>query len=148
VGIDHDASRISQGTQAFRDLQNISFTQGSLSNLPADYPCDGIAMIDVMHYFDPETQAKLIQQAHRLLSPGGKLIIREVNPQGGVSSIWNRIYEKIATGIGFTRSEKKDLFFRTISGWTSLLEAGGFKVRSEPCTSFVFADILYICERT
>lgn len=162
IGIDHDAARIAQGSRAIQDLKNISLSKGTLADLSAEKSTEGspeksdetrisgIAIIDVMHYFDPDTQNTVLKQAHQLLSPGGTLIVREVDPQGGVVSSWNRIYEKLATGIGFTQTDvkSKGLFFRTIPGWTDLLESAGFKVRSEPCTSFLFADILYICERT
>jgi O-methyltransferase involved in polyketide biosynthesis len=108
----------------------------------------GIAMIDVMHYFPPEQQARLAREAFRLLEAGGTLIVREVDPDGGMVSAWNRLYEKIATGIGFTRAEKQGLHFRSRRGWEEMLEEAGFEVRSERCSSFLFADILYICQRT
>lgn len=104
-------------------------------------------MIDVMHYFDPETQEDLLKRVYHLMDPGGTLLVREVDPEGGLTSFWNRFYEKVATGIGFTQADKKGLHFRSRQGWEKLMETCGFKVKSERCSSFLFADILYICER-
>jgi ubiquinone/menaquinone biosynthesis C-methylase UbiE len=148
VGIDHDSERISLGLRATQDLPNIQLKEGSLTQPSQETQSySAVTMIDVMHYFDPRTQDSLIQNAYQLLERGGTLLVREVDPQAGLTSVWNRFYEKIATGIGFTRAEKSTLHFRTRSAWEDLMKKNGFQVRSERCSSFLFADILYICER-
>ncbi len=148
IGIDHDTHRVTLGSLAVQDLPNIHIQNGNISHLPkGTKPYSGIAMIDVMHYFDPPTQEELIQKAFDLLEPGGTLLVREVDPQSGIQSKWNRFYERMATRIGFTQSEKKELHFRTQSEWKELIQKSGFKVNSEPCSNLLFADILYTCER-
>ena len=107
----------------------------------------GIAMIDILHYLAPDAQAALINEAARVLEPGGILAVREVDSEGGVSAVWNRFYENVATRIGFTQSARTQLEFRSVSGWTSLLESAGFDVRSEPCGSPIFSDVLFIARR-
>jgi hypothetical protein len=105
-------------------------------------------MIDVLHYFPPPAQEELIRQAHRLLEPDGTLLVREVEPDAGPLSLWNRAYERIATGIGFTRAERQGLHFRSRGEWERLLRAEGFAVSSERCSSLLFADVLFVCRRT
>jgi len=146
LGVDHDVARVKLAQSAAQDLPRLKFAQGTMTTPPGG-KYQGIAMIDVMHYFDPETQRRLLTQAFQSLEPGGTLIVREVNPNGGMVSRWNRLYEKIATSIGFTRSDEQELYFRTREGWESLLSEIGFKVRSENCSSPLFADILYVCEK-
>jgi glycosyltransferase involved in cell wall biosynthesis len=150
LGIDHDQSRVNLATQATQDLLNLELKAGSLTDDPplGSHFYSGIAMIDVMHYFDPEAQEKLIQHAFHRLEKGGTLLIREVDPEGGLASKWNRFYEKLATGIGFTQAEKKGLYFRSRRDWEGLMKKNGFKVSSQRCSSFLFADILYVCERS
>jgi glycosyltransferase involved in cell wall biosynthesis/trans-aconitate methyltransferase len=149
VGIDHDSDRVSLGTKAIQNFPNVRLEAGNMARPPRPQkPYSGIAMIDVMHYFDPNTQESLLQQAFDLLEEGGTLLVREVNPDGGIASSWNRLYEKLATGIGFTQAEKKGLHFRSTQEWKKTMERAGFKVSSERCSSFLFADILYVCERT
>ncbi|MGZ6334156.1 MAG: methyltransferase domain-containing protein, partial [Bdellovibrionota bacterium] len=146
LGFDHDEDRVGLAREAARDLPNIDVRSGNMTEPPpGNY--SGIAMIDVMHYFEPETQKELARQAFERLDEGGRLIVREVDPSGGAASSFNRFYEKIATGIGFTRAEKKGLHFRTRMGWEELFRSQGFEVKSKPCSSFLFADILYVCER-
>jgi ubiquinone/menaquinone biosynthesis C-methylase UbiE len=148
IGIDHDENRVALANGATADLPNIRLEKGNMvTPSEQDLPFAGIAMIDVMHYFDPVTQEGLLRNAFRMLDPGGTLLVREVDPNGGLASKWNRLYEKLATGIGFTQAEKKGLHFRSRPGWETLMENAGFKVKSEPCSSFLFADILYTCQR-
>lgn len=148
LGIDHDQKRVSLATQATSDLNNIRLQAGNMASPPIkEKAFSGVSMIDVMHYFDPKTQEALLAQVFNLLESGGTLIVREVDPHGGLPSVWNRFYERIATWIGFTQSKEKNLYFRSRPGWEGLLKKTGFEVKSERCSSFLFADILYICER-
>ncbi len=148
LALDHDGERIQAASEATRDLHQIRWSQGDLITLPTDTPpFGGIAMIDVLHYFNPDHQISLLRSAYHRLNPGGVLLIREVNPQGGWVSQWNRWYEKIATGIGFTQSKHEALTFRSKQDWETALRSIGFQVSSEPCSSVLFADILYVCRK-
>jgi hypothetical protein len=104
-------------------------------------------MIDVMHYFEPSHQQALLENAFDRLDPGGILLVREVDPEGGFVSRWNRWYEKLATGIGFTQAKKQVLSFRSRHAWEEVMKSAGFQVSSEPCSSVLFADILYVCKK-
>src|ERR1700693_2147131 len=105
-------------------------------------PYARMAMIDILHYFDPASQQFLVSQAMRVLAPGGILAVREIDSDDGMRAAANRFYERLATGIGFTRSAGPKLSFRGADGWVSLLETAGFKVRSERCGPPFFADVL------
>lgn len=149
LGIDHDPERIQLATQAGTGVPNLRFRCGDFS--PAGWgsdPLRAITLIDVMHYFDPEAQLEIFRQAHDRLEKGGTLLVREVDPQGkGLASSFNKLYERLATGIGFTKSERDSLHFRSPEGWMEALRGAGFKVSRERCSSALFADILYVCER-
>ena len=82
-----------------------------------------------------------------MLEPGGILAVREIDFEGGVAAVWNRFYENVATRIGFTQSARTNLEFRSVTGWTSLLATAGFDVRSEPCGSPIFSDVLFVARR-
>jgi len=53
----------------------------------------------------------------------------------------------MATRIGFTQSARTHLEFRTVAGWTSMLETAGLEVHSEPCGSALFSDVLFVARR-
>ncbi|MGK5081778.1 methyltransferase domain-containing protein [Bdellovibrionota bacterium FG-1] len=154
LGLDHDADRIHLAQNAGQAVTNLNYSQGTLSDpgqtgigvKPGSVA--GISMIDVMHYFPYAEQERLFTQAFDLLEPGGTLIVREVNPEQGATSTFNRAYEKLATATGFTRSEKKtELQFRSQNQWEGSLRKKGFSVQSRKCSHFLFADILYICRK-
>jgi uncharacterized protein len=153
IGIDHDQARVRLAERAAARHENLStprFEVGDLEKALATFASgslSGIAMIDILHYLAPGGQAALLHEAARVLEPGGILAVREVDSEGGVAAVWNRFYENVATRIGFTRSARTHLEFRSVSGWTSLLETAGFDVRSEPCGSALFSDVLFVGRR-
>jgi 2-polyprenyl-3-methyl-5-hydroxy-6-metoxy-1,4-benzoquinol methylase len=144
LGIDHDEERVKIATEAASKMHNLRFERGSILAPPSG-KYHGIALIDVMHYFPPEEQETILRQAAERLKSGGVLIVREVNPNGGWISQWNRLYEKLATATGFTRSDKQTvLHFRTPVEWSTLLSRIGLQVSMERCSSPLFADVLYV----
>jgi dolichyl-phosphate beta-glucosyltransferase len=160
IGIDHDQARIALARAGAQGLPNIRFASGTLSDPDArgeahaassgakPATASGVSIIDVMHYFPEPAQERLLSQAFDALEPGGTLIVREVDPSGGLMSAFNRFYERMATLTGFTRSEQKEkLHFRERADWEELLARIGFEVTSERCSHPLFADILYVCRK-
>ncbi len=153
IGVDHDTARISVAAQASQGISNLRFEEGSVLAPPSG-PFAGIAIIDTLHYFEPRVQEGILQGVFQALAPGGTLIAREVNPDAGLVSKWNRLYERIATSSGFTRTsrqtagaEGKPLHFRNPEQWTGLLERLGFTVRVRKCSHPLFADMLYVATK-
>ena len=150
LATDHDVARIALASQAGQGITNLKF-EVSTGSPVADGTFDAIMMIDFLHYFSPEQQDAMIAKAFANLQHGGWLLAREVNQQGGLISKLNQLYEKMATLTGFTQSNtiqaKENLSFKSQAGWEAKFAEHGFKVRSEPCSSPIFADILYICEK-
>ncbi len=150
LATDHDVARITLASQAGQGITNLKF-EVSTGSPVSDGTFDAIMMIDFLHYFSPEQQDAMIAKAFANLQPGGWLLAREVNQQGGLVSKLNQFYEKMATLTGFTQSNtiqaKENLSFKSQSGWEAKFSEHGFKVRSEPCSSPIFADILYVCEK-
>jgi uncharacterized protein len=153
IAIDHDQARVRLAERAAARQESLSkprFEVGDLEKALTTFASEflsGIAMIDILHYLAPDSQTALLHQAARVLELGGILAVREVNSEGGVAAVWNRFYENVATRIGFTQSARTQLEFRSVAGWTKLLEAAGFDVRSEPCGSRIFSDVLFIARR-
>ena len=153
VGVDHDAGRVLLAEKAMANRESAlrpTFEVGDLEKALAtfqDGSLAGIAMIDILHYFDDAAQNTILNEAARVLKPEGILAVREVDSDGGIATVWNRVYEHVATRVGFTQSARRQLHFRSASGWTRMLERAGFAVRSEPCGSSIFSDVLFVGER-
>jgi SAM-dependent methyltransferase len=153
IGVDHDPDRVRLAESAALGLpvgSRPSFEVGDLKEKLCAFPSGsltGIAMIDILHYFDPPTQQFLVNQAARVLAPGGVLAVREIDSDNRVKGAVNRLYERLATGVGFTRSAGHMLSFRGSAGWIDLLEGAGFKVGAQRCGPRFFADVLYVAQR-
>jgi ubiquinone/menaquinone biosynthesis C-methylase UbiE len=153
IGIDHDADRVRIAEAAALRLpvgSRPGFEVGDLKEKLWSFPSGsltGIAMIDILHYFDPPSQQFLVSQAARVLAPGGVLAVREIDSDNGVKAALNRFYERVATGVGFTRSAGHMLSFRGSVGWIDLLDGAGFRVTAQRCGPRFFADVLYVAQR-
>lgn len=146
IGIDHDAARVDMAREAARDLPRLSFATGDILH-PPEGMYAAVALIDLLHYFTPLDQERLLRNAFDQLQSGGRLIVREVDPQHGPSSLLNRFYETIVTTIGFTRTRKEGFHFRTPREWEALMERCGFRATSTPLSFFLFADVLFVGEK-
>lgn len=149
IGVDHDLQRIEIAKRAGFGVKNVEFSseRGFLGQNSAKDPAKGISLIDVMHYFEPSIQEANLRYAYEQLDKNGVLIFREVDPNGGAASQWNKLYEKIATSVGFTKSAEEKLYFRSREEWLTLLREIGFRARAERCSSVLFADVLFIGEK-
>lgn len=147
VGIDHDEKRIDLANSVAKKISNLEFHKGSFAISYEDraQTFEGVALIDVLHYFSKEDQLSILKNAYEVLKPGGTVVFREVNPNAGFISKINFLWEKIATFSKFTKSKNEvNLTFRLPNDWEKLLtEAGFLKVESKRCSSIIFADVLF-----
>lgn len=150
IGIDHDPDRVRHATRAAQRLPagcRPVFRHGDVARYFESVPAgsvDGIAMIDMLHYFDATTQRSLVSNAARALRPGGVLAARDIDAGDGIRGVLNKFYERLATGVGFTKSASASLVFRTREEWTQLFEAVGFSIRAEHSGLPFLADVLFI----
>jgi SAM-dependent methyltransferase len=150
VAVDHDAERIRLARSAMTRLEadvKLRFEVGDLTEVLGSFApgsLSGVAMIDMLHYFDADTQRCLISGAERALRHHGVLAVREIDSSAGMRGVVNRFYERVATGTGFTRSSSAELSFRGANEWRALLEGAGFLVDSQPCGLPFLADVLFV----
>jgi SAM-dependent methyltransferase len=153
IGLDHDEDRVQTANAAalkLADTVRPRFETRDLRDALAsvtDEAVAGVAMIDILHYFDFATQRTLINEAARVLTPGGILLVREIDADGGVRATANRLYEKLATSVGFTHSAQPNLSFRAADEWTAMLESAGFTVRSHRSGPRFLADVVFTGKR-
>ena len=96
IGIDHDPERVRLAEAAALGLSvgsRPSFEVGDLKEKLWSFASGslvGIAMIDILHYFDPASQQFLVSQGMRALAPGGILAVREIDSDDGIRAAANR----------------------------------------------------------
>lgn len=143
-GTDHDLGRVELARRAGIGLDNLAFAAGNLLDAvdePAPGSVAGIVVLDALHYLSFDEQERFLARCRAALRPDGVLLVRDVDAGAGPAGRFNRLYERLATGLGFTRAER--LHFRTRAGWLDALTAAGFAAAGEPCGRFPFADLLF-----
>jgi O-methyltransferase involved in polyketide biosynthesis len=85
-----------------------------------------VTLIDVLHYFEPSQQARLLRRVADSLPSGGLLLIRETDGGRCGATRFTRAFERIAMAIGWNRGAQTH--FRSRAEWTEELAAAGFRV--------------------
>jgi len=95
----------------------------SRSDLP---PVDAVTLIDVLHHLDSfEEQGPLLDAVHRILPPGGTLVLKEVTTSRPVRYRLTRVLDRLS----YPRDR---FFFRPHEEFREMLEARGFTVAFHP----------------
>ena len=89
-----------------------------------------VLFFDVLHLMPPGDQERVIARANAALSPGGMILIREVDLAGGWRFTAVRLGNRLKSiVIGQWRQR---FHFRTVHEWTSLLTQHGLQVAVRP----------------
>jgi hypothetical protein len=91
-------------------------------------PGEAVLMLDILHYSRPETQIALLQKGASLLTPRGKLYVREAVQSAGAYQTTER-GEVFSTGIGFNK-KRDGLFFADRPGWEARFRAAGLEIEA------------------
>jgi 1-acyl-sn-glycerol-3-phosphate acyltransferase len=120
VGVDYDADKVRVARAAARSLGNLEFRIGDVRTceLPA---ADVVLLIDLLHYWPPETQRRIIARAAAALTGGGILILREAI---AAPSLGHRLVagaEAFAVAVGHNRAaglffQARDFYLEAFAG--------------------------------
>ncbi|QCG90761.1 class I SAM-dependent methyltransferase [Azospirillum sp. TSH100] len=110
-------------------------------------PCDAIVILDVLLYLQPDEQATVLARCANALAPGGILLLREADAEGGLPFQITRWAERIASVIrGHWR---QSLTYRPAADWSALLGSLGFEAEALPMSQGTpFANTLFIAQRS
>jgi len=124
LGVDYDENKIRVANQTAPDHARIKFEQGDI--LEMDYPpCDAVLLLDVLHYWTPDKQQKILEKARRALRPGGKLILRDGAKAGDAAHKSIHRWEVFATKAGLNHT-REGLHFQTLAELQAALQGAGF----------------------
>ncbi len=146
LAIDHDGKRIEMARKASTALTNLKFERASFLD-PLGEPADCVVILDSLHYVPFDNQADFVDKIFSKLKPGGSLVIREIDLDRKSKTFVNYLYERTVTLVGFTKTVHGKIFPRTAEQWSRFFEQRGFRVMSEPCSHFLFADTLFVCQK-
>lgn len=106
---------------------------------------DAIVMLDVLHYTDYAAQEAALARARAALAPGGVLLLRIGDADGGARFALGKAVDRIVALA--RRGRASGLWCRPLHDWLALLERLGFRARTLPMSAgTAFANFLLIGE--
>ena len=123
VGFDSDARKVEVARAAGPDA---SFGVADLATVPLS-PADTILLIDVLHYLPLAEQDALLVAAAGALTPGGRLLVRELDAVPSLRSSWTRGCEWLARKTGLNRGRAS--VYRPARELMEVLERAGLACR-------------------
>jgi uncharacterized protein (DUF2062 family)/SAM-dependent methyltransferase len=109
-------------------------------------PLDVVALFDVLHLVDADTQARLITRIAAAMRPGGLLLVREADAAAGWRFRMVRLGNRLTA---LARGHWRPRFaFRTAAEWRAALAELGFEVAVAPMGDGTpFANVLLVARR-
>jgi 1-acyl-sn-glycerol-3-phosphate acyltransferase len=124
LGLDYDENKIRTARRTAGENSRIQFEAGDI--LEREFPpCDAVLLLDVLHYWTPDKQQKILDKARRALRPGGKLVLREGAKAAGGAHRHVHQWEIFATRFGLNQTGE-GLHFRTLDELVDALKRAGF----------------------
>jgi SAM-dependent methyltransferase len=142
TGIDWDEEKVAIAAAAGAGLDGVSFRQGDVcaAELPA---ADTVLLIDILHYLTRAEQDALLVRAAQ--AARGRVIVRDVDPDRGASSVFTQSWEWVTTTLGYNRGARVSP--RSFVEIAAVLEAEGLTVSRELCSARGMSNVLLIGRR-
>lgn len=145
-GVDHDAPKLGIASRAAgrAGLADVDFSVVDLARgLPAH--AGSIALLDVLQYLDADAQARLLDAAIAMLSPGARLVIRTGLDDEGVRARRSARRDRFAHWIGWMRSAPRS--YPREDALRARLARAGLAARFEPLGRRTLNNWLVVAQR-
>jgi len=143
-GVDLAARRIAMARAAARrlGLANVAYEVGDAREFRGGRPFDAAYMLDIVHHIPPETVRPLLEQIAKVLPPGGRLLIKDVESRPA----WKRWFTH---ALDLAMDPRSAVHYWSGEDLQALLEDVGFDVyRHLMVDTLPYPHVLYICQRT
>lgn len=129
-----------QAQKALGDHAEISTADLSTAELPR---CRMALLLDVLHYLPAQAQEDLLDRVAAALEPGGVLLLRDADAEGGGRYWATRAQERLAA---LARGDFRQRFhYRSAREWRRLLEARGLVTETAPLSEGTpYANVLVV----
>lgn len=143
VGIEVREGHAAVAASALGGEARIETVDALEHELPA---CRSATLLDVLHYLSREKQEQLLARATAAIAPGGTLLVREADADGGFRFQVTRASERL---MSILRGRPRQvLCYRGAREWKALLERLGFEVETLPMSGGgLFRNVLLVGRR-
>jgi len=125
AGIDHDVQKIAAANSVASRYANVSFRAGDARE-PLEHR-GSVVMLDLLHYFDDPTQARILENAAACIAPGGVLIVRDAIRDGSWRYRATYAQEMFARSVRWLKAERLNF-----PAWSTLAALRGFEEEIVP----------------
>ena len=144
-GIEKSGGRVRAAREALGAAAQVD--AGDLRELELR-PCSAIAMVDVLLYLEETEQQRLLDKAAAALQPGGVLLLRETDRDGGFAFHVTKWGERTALVLRGEFRQTLHLHYRGMVQWLAELAQRGFSVEAEPMSAGTpFATVLFVARK-
>jgi 2-polyprenyl-6-hydroxyphenyl methylase/3-demethylubiquinone-9 3-methyltransferase len=142
-GLDKNPRRIALARRAAArlGLGNVHYTVGDAVAFRGGRRYDAAYMLDIVHHIPPDTVGPLVEQLAKVLPPGGRLVIKDVERRP--------FYKRWFThALDLAMDPRSPVCYWGAEELTPLLEAAGFRVHRHLMVDILpYPHILYACQR-
>jgi uncharacterized protein (DUF2062 family)/2-polyprenyl-3-methyl-5-hydroxy-6-metoxy-1,4-benzoquinol methylase len=143
--IDWDGRKVELARRMLGDLLHLSIEREDARSVEPGTP-DAMVLIDVLHYNPLPVQRRWLTACARAVSPGGVLVIRELDSSPSRPSLAQRV-EQLTLKIGWNRGDRVALW--PIADMVRTLEHLGFRCTVTPAGRGAFrANALVVANKT
>jgi 2-polyprenyl-3-methyl-5-hydroxy-6-metoxy-1,4-benzoquinol methylase len=142
-GIDLDARRIVRAQRAAErlGLGNVAYAVGDARSYRAAGPYRAAYMLDIVHHVPPETVPPLLGELWKGLSPGGRLIVKDVDARPAYKRWFTCALDHLV-------APGAPVHYWPADRLQGLLEEVGFRVYRHLMVDVLpYPHVLYVCER-
>ena len=127
IGFESRPKIAAQAAKALGAAATISTEDLATAELPR---CRVALLLDVIHYLPAEAQERLLDRVAEALEPGGALLLRDADAEGGGRFFATRVQERV---VALLRGDFRQRFhYRSARDWCGLLEARGLAAETAP----------------
>jgi 2-polyprenyl-3-methyl-5-hydroxy-6-metoxy-1,4-benzoquinol methylase len=141
VGLDTDDERISyaRASGVKLGLDNVSYQTRDAQAVESDGQFEAIYLLDLIHHLPKEDVPEFLEKVRGLLSPGGILLVKEVEDRPRWKMYFTLLLDRLMVG-------SEPIHYWAEPELTLLLTGLGFEVRRHRMKDFLpYPHILYVC---
>jgi cyclopropane fatty-acyl-phospholipid synthase-like methyltransferase len=142
-GVDLDARRVGIAREAGRrlGLTNVEYAVGDVRDFRAGRQYAGAYMLDIVHHIEPEAVRPLLAELHATLSPGGRLVVKDVDSRPAYKRWFTHALDLLV-------SPKSPPHYWSAEALQGALEDAGFQVFRHAMVDLLpYPHVLYICRK-
>jgi SAM-dependent methyltransferase len=140
TGVDFAAREVAWARTALGERARIVLEDIRRANYVS---ADAIVILDVLHFMDFAAQEAVLARARAALSPGGVLLLRVGDAEGGAGFALSKLIDRVVALLRYQRLPR--LHCRPAREWRSLLGQLGFLTEALPMSQGTpFANVLLV----